>query len=383
MKRFLLVCLLSAALVSFASLPPANGCAVARKKDDTVRIASEQALIIWDEKTKTEHFIRRANFDTTALYIGFLVPTPTQPKVADAPDSTFAMLGDWSKPETRTEVEVRYHSLFDVMAPATKGERNAEMAKAAGGVDVIERSKVGSGEYAILWAKKGASDKVMEWLQKNSFEIRPELKDWLTWYVDHEWYLTVFKFERGARPGTGLSPESVRISFKAERPFYPYREPEDARKPANEEQQMGERRFGGEQRALRVFFVANGRYKGNLGKDGAWPGKAEHAKPLTEEQLPKLTKGIASKKKDVEQASVPEGAWLTVFDDLSSPRPGTDEVYFSKDDNQTELGRPPIIRYEYVDRIYPSELVGLGLFVAIVVLGGVYIVWRFGFRQAG
>jgi hypothetical protein len=388
MKRFLLACLLSVALFSLASLPPARGCAVAKRPEDRIRIVSEQAIIVWDAKNKKEHFIRRANFETSAPYFGFLVPTPTQPDTPVAvPDSTFATLDEWSKAETKVETRVRYHSIFDGLAPvadaAAKGEhggRGMPMGPEKS-VRVLDQVEVAGGKATIL--KANNAEELRKWLNKHGYDARPELKNWLEWYVEHGWFITAFQFKRGDQPGRGMSPKAVRLSFKADRPFYPYREPEDARKPA-----AGREMGGQTQRFLRVFFIADGRYSGKLegAKGDTWPGQAKHAKPLTEEQKPQLTKGINSDEKDAalkaEPAALPGGAWLTVFDDPATPRPGTGEVYFSKDDSQEELARDPIIRYQYEDRFYTSDLVGLGLFAVIVVLGGVYLVWRFGFRKA-
>lgn len=378
MRNLLFGCLLLSAVIAVALAPDSRGCAVARKKEDEVRIASEKAIIVWDEKTRTEHFIRQANFDTVASSFGFLVPTPTRPqRPVAAPDSTFSLLEDWSKPEHRTETRVRYYSLFQGVAPeaaAMKEDKRGAPAMMAGGVQVLDTVKVGSGVAKILRVEKGKTDELMEWLKENKFDARPELTEWLKEYVDRGWYLTAFKYERADRPANGMVPEAVRISFKVpekERPFYPYREPEDARK-----QKQPEKHWGRTQRFLRVFFVANGRYEGNLGKEGAWPGQAAHSKPLTDDQQGRLADAVNGDNKD--GAALPEGAWLTVFDDPSSPRPGTDEVYFSKSESQDELARPPIIHHRDVGQPYPSEVIGLWAFVGVVVLAGVYIVWRFG-----
>jgi hypothetical protein len=53
-----------------------------------VRIAEEEAVIVWDPATKTEHFIRRAAFHSTARQFGFLVPTtPRLTEVSDVMSS--------------------------------------------------------------------------------------------------------------------------------------------------------------------------------------------------------------------------------------------------------------------------------------------------------
>src|SRR6185295_9313390 len=86
-------------LASFAAIglalpwtPEAEGCASAFGIGRRVAIANESAIIIWDDESKTEHFIRRASFTTDAKDFGFLVPTPTQPELGDASDQAFQRL---------------------------------------------------------------------------------------------------------------------------------------------------------------------------------------------------------------------------------------------------------------------------------------------------
>ena len=45
---------------------PADACAPAPPRNQSVEIASESAIIAWDEGTKTQHFIRRASFRSDA-----------------------------------------------------------------------------------------------------------------------------------------------------------------------------------------------------------------------------------------------------------------------------------------------------------------------------
>ena len=57
--------------------PQTDACAALARKP--FAIASENAVIVWNEKTHTEHFIRTATFPSSADDIGFLVPTPSTP----------------------------------------------------------------------------------------------------------------------------------------------------------------------------------------------------------------------------------------------------------------------------------------------------------------
>ena len=65
-------------------------------------VNAEQAVILWDAATKTEHFIRAASFTSTSADFGFLVPTPTLPTLHEADARLFDSLG------RRTVARVEY-----------------------------------------------------------------------------------------------------------------------------------------------------------------------------------------------------------------------------------------------------------------------------------
>src|SRR4051812_8458581 len=79
--------------------PDAEGCASVGRPMDSIRIAEESALIVWDPVKKIEHFIRRAAFDTKSADFGFLVPTPSQPILAEVSDRIFREMDTWILPK--------------------------------------------------------------------------------------------------------------------------------------------------------------------------------------------------------------------------------------------------------------------------------------------
>ena len=323
-------CLLLLGLAAVACIPspPANGCGIPWRLNQPVSVNSEDALIVWDEATKTEHFIRRANFQTAAKDFGFLVPTPTQPELAEANDSIFAALADATKPR------VIYQTVKQ------KVNRNAKMAAGAapmmdrappmGRVDVLETKKVAGYDAAVLKANDPKA--LRDWLDKNGYDARKELVEWFQWYTDHEWIITAFKLSKDGSLANQLTGRTVRMTFKAERPFYPYREPADMRaaKP------------GAGRRMLKVFFLADKRYGGTLGDAGQWPGQAawSNANPAHVSSTVFTNIGLEPKAKD---AAIAKKWHLTEFEDKSFPRPGTDEVYFKVASDQSTLERPPIV----------------------------------------
>ena len=85
---------------------------------ETVDVANETALIIWDEATQTEHFIRQAQFVGTSRDFGFLVPTPNPPYVEAIEPGLFANLAHFTEPKTEYRTESRTFNAFGcVKAP--------------------------------------------------------------------------------------------------------------------------------------------------------------------------------------------------------------------------------------------------------------------------
>ncbi len=327
-------------LVAVALIPsrPADGCAIPWRHGESVNVASEDALIVWDEATKTEHFIRRANFQTTAKDFGFLVPTPTQPELAEANDAIFTALADATKPRViYQKVKQRIHGNSRMMAGEAAPKSAAPDAPR---VQVLEQKKVAGFDAAVLKANDPKA--LRDWLDKNGYDARKELVEWFQWYTDHQWIITAFKLSKDGSLGNQVQGRTVRMTFKAEKPFYPYREPADMRK-ANP---------GSGQRMLKVFFLADKRYEGTLGEKGEWPGRTAWANTTPEHTASTVFSNLGLEPK----TAAVEGAkkWhLTEFEDKSFPRPGTDEVFFKLASDQSNVERPPVVvpvyEYEYVD----------------------------------
>ncbi len=390
MRSRLLTLLFVVPVLGLALLPapqPVHGCAPAPRRGEYVDIATETAAIFWDAKTKTQHFIRVASFTTTSADFGFLVPTPTQPELAEAPRTLF----DSFSAQTAAKYEYRTN-VQELDPPGGCGDGNfaasaPKSAAAPGGmvrenVQVLGRTRVGGYDAVSLKADDAAS--LLQWLEKNGYDARAELKSWLQWYTDNKWVITAFKIAAESDEGPSTAPtgrelpvatartiarnaaaSAVRMSFKTERPFFPYREPEDQRTRAATINQP---------RLLRVFFVSEGRFDGTLGATGDWPGQTVWSKELAPAQLEFFATPAG--------VTVPkDGSWtLTEFEDKSSPRPGTDEVYFAKAADQSAVERPPIVvwntEYKYRDRSWGAAVIAAAVAVPVLVLIGVLIVWR-------
>ncbi|MBC8143356.1 MAG: hypothetical protein H7Y38_18165, partial [Armatimonadetes bacterium] len=81
------------ALISLALLTslaaPVAACMPIPGGNEPVSIAAEEAVIAYDAATKTERFIRKADFDPAAKEFAFLVPTPGKPTLSLSDNELF------------------------------------------------------------------------------------------------------------------------------------------------------------------------------------------------------------------------------------------------------------------------------------------------------
>ena len=307
------------AVVAAAMLLPARlrvkACAPAPPPDAWVTIREEEAVIVWDEESQTEHFIRRAVFNGQTRDFGFLVPTPTEPELGEAHDDLFPALASVTRPPVQY-VERKVPG----PAPASDG-----LVRSAPTVEVLRQQQVAGFDAAVL--KANDPDALAQWLDDHGYAYRPALRDWLAEYTKNEWIITAFKMSSGSNLDE-LRSKAVRMSFKTDRPFYPYREPEDMRDPE---------RAGGS-RSLRVYFIGAERMEGRLGEN-RWQAKTLWSNAVSQSELnwSLHRAGLTGK---LER----DAWWVTEFLDNSRPRPGTDEVYFVPSSDPSTVSKPPLVR---------------------------------------
>lgn len=340
MRAFLLLL----GLVAVALVPAADGCGIPWHHGQPVSVSAEDALIVWDSATKTEHFIRRANFTTEAKDFGFLVPTPTPPILAEAEDGVFTSLSAATAP--KIIYEHRTQTIYRNAGTEMTAQAGATPPAPKASVEVLDRKTLAGYDAATLKANDPKA--LRDWLDKEGYDARPELVEWFKWYTEHNWIMTAFKMTKDGSRANQLMGRTVRLSFQTDAPFYPYREPADMRPKAP----------APGQRMLRVYFLSDKRYAGTLGSDGAWAGQAVWSNASPDDTTKGAFAALGFKDKK-EKDSLTAKKWhLTEFEDKSYPRPGTDEVYFKVDTDQATLEKPPVVvpvyDYKFVDGPNPN-----------------------------
>lgn len=328
--------------IGLRGIPDATACAPAPPRGEEVQIAEEEAVITWDPATRTEHFIRRASFHSTARAFGFLVPTPTTPTLGELPDSIYSSLSWEIQPEVRHEsrgFDVSVGSLLLEVMSASKGD---EAMRAAPAIRVIQTARVAGFDATTVEADDPAV--LTDWLGKHGFATSDALTQWLERYVTDHWKLTAFVIatDETQAQSYDVATRAVHMTFHTDRPFYPYREPASPGSPALP---------GAEHRLLRVFFMSNARYAATLAGQ-PWSARVLQALPLA--HTPPELIPLAG-----------EHPFTTVFVDDSAPRRGLDELYFAPSADTALVRQPAIVIVEPREIMIPLEPIVIVGFVVI------------------
>jgi hypothetical protein len=329
-----------------------------------VSVLGEDALIVWDPVARREHFVRRARFLSAADDFGFLVPTPTRPELAEAPDAVFHALEEAVLPETvyltgwkpEPTVLLLYPFFLTMSRSAPEGALPVTAGPPrAASVQVLEERRVAGYDASVLAADDARA--LADWLRAHGYAEGPHLKDWLRHYVAAKWVITAFKVAGGSE-GRALGTSAVRMSFDTDHPFFPYREPADQRAPAAPGQQqlppLGHAPTPGRQ--LRVFLVAPGRMEGRIGETRTWHAALDYAAPKS---------GLATRVAHaLPPGVVQEGAWLHAFSDTASPRPGVDDLFFSPAAFAGQVVPPPEVVDQRRELLLPLDVFVIGPLLA-------------------
>jgi hypothetical protein len=331
-----------------ASTKPSWACCAAGRSGEPVVNADQTVIILWDAAAKEQHFIRQASFKSEGDEFGFIVPSPSQPTLAESGNEAFAYLRKLTEPEVITRKRSRGMS-----CGCSKSEFKADgiITSKADSVTVLDRQHVAGYDAAVLEATSG--DALVDWLKQNGYAYSPEVAAWAKPYIDGNWKFTALKVAKkeGAKADPNVAAPALRLTFKTDRPLFPYREPDSV---------AAAKSLGASSRLLRIYFLSDGRYEGELTKESPWSGTVAWANKLTD----------TDRTKTLEHLQLPAETaagkwWLTEFEDRWPYAVAPADVYFARAEDQGSRKRPPII--EYVKSPVSSDAV-LAALVGIAVV---------------
>lgn len=310
MKRHALI----AAITLWASATHSTQacCALGRLGEPVVN-ADQTVLLIWDPKTKTEHFIRKASFKAEGDDFGFLVPSPSRPQLSESGGEAFPHLANITRPQVKPQVG------FGCSAPTTR------FAAVGNAVTVLEQKDVAGFHATVLSATSASA--FTGWLKTNGYYFSPEVEAWAAPYVRDGWMFTALRVAKRSKSpaGTSVKADALRITFQTEHPLFPYREP-DSREAA--------RKVGASSRLLRLYFISDERYEGALDGTHSWSGKAVWSNPLPQSEKDTLRRLLK-----LPPSSGPQKWWLTEFEDHWRYGIAPGDLYFAPARTQKPLLR--------------------------------------------
>lgn len=316
MTRVLSALVLSALFWS-PGLPPSPACCPVFRAGAHVVNADQTVIMLWDAASRTQHFIRKASFKTEADDFGFLIPTPEEPQLEESGDDAFPYLAKLTEPEVKASLRLPSltcsHSLYE--APSRSGE-----------VHVRQEKEVAGFKAVVLETRSATA--LAQWLKDNGFAFSPAVQAWAKPYVEAGWKITALKVAKNKddQAKTDVAAAALRLSFRTERPLFPYREPEAA---------DSAQALAAKKRLLRIYFLAEAKYQGQHDKRTPWSGKVVWANKLSAEQ----------RRKTLELLKLPANTgpaewWLTEFEDNWPYQAAPGDVYFSRAARQDTVRRP-------------------------------------------
>jgi hypothetical protein len=346
-----IACALAATMIAFLACPqPAPTCCPAPPPGKPVVNADQTVVIIWDAANKTQHFIRQANFKGEADDFGFIVPSPSQPELEESGNDAFPFLSKLTEPERQ---KVRRPS----GGMGCGCSRSMPMAAVdVGSVNVLHQKQVAGFDAVILEAS--AAEALVRWLKDHGYAHSPEIEAWAKPYVESGWKFTALKVSKRKddKQASSVAASALRMSFKTDQPLFPYREPDP---------QQAATALKAHNRLLRIYLLADARYRGHLTRDQEWTGRVAWANKLNDSDRSRLLELL----KLTEQTG-PRQWWLTEFEDNWPYRPAPADLTFVRDPDQSAVKRPPII--EYVQISLPTD----GSLYALAAVIIVPPIWR-------
>jgi hypothetical protein len=302
--------------------PDATACCPAPPEGKPVVNADQTVLIVWDSATKTQHFIRQASFKGASDDFGFLIPTPTAPALDESGDAAFPLLAKITAPKVLPMPPQPKSSCIGGCSDKSAPGSAAGIAP----VRVLSEKAVAGFNATVLEAS--SADALVGWLKERGYAFSPEVAAWAKPYVDGGWKITALRVAKKPGDSGPIDAKALRLTFKTDRPLFPYREPAPPQGG-----QIGDLKA----RLLRIYFLSDGRYQGTLTPEVPWTGKVAYSGKVDDETLKPITEALG-----IPALAATTEWWLTEFEDAWPYKIAPADLYFAKTDTQDAVEREPV-----------------------------------------
>jgi hypothetical protein len=197
-----------------------------------------------------------------------------------------------------------------------------------------------AGFHAVV-LEADSADALVRWFKTNGYTFSPEVQAWAKPYIDAGWKFTALKVAKplGAEDSPRVAASALRLTFKTDRPLFPYREPNPEKTAAA---------LNARNRLLRIYFISDAKYQGEMDGKIPWTGRVVWAGKIAAKQR-SATLALLN----LPPNTGPAEWWMTEFEDDWPYRSAPADVYFSRSGNQNSVQRPPIL--EYVSSSWPVD----------------------------
>jgi hypothetical protein len=214
------------ALTAFTVTPVARAaCCYFAAKDKDINQPGQKAFINWMPSDKFEEFTVQPKFEGNAIDFGMVIPTPSQPKLAEMPRDFFKDLAIYTILMPLPEAIWTGLEPPPMPSAVPKGAitEGAAPVRRDSTVKVLESGVVGSLDYKIIVAER--ADDLYQWLKDNKYSYSGD-EATLDFYVKKKWFFTVMKIDskamKKAPDGSYLGEITpTRFRFDTDKCIYP------------------------------------------------------------------------------------------------------------------------------------------------------------------
>jgi len=151
---------------------------------------AQKAFLSWDPQEQIVSWVVQPKFAGNAADFGMVIPTPSRPRLNEAPREFFKELGVYTilKPMPLDKYKMLQWFQAQMSAPAPAGA----VASQRSTVRVLEAGVVGSLDYKIVTAER--ADDLFQWLKANRYSYSGD-EGTLQHYIRKKWFFTVMRID--------------------------------------------------------------------------------------------------------------------------------------------------------------------------------------------